>query len=404
MKLGYLSQYFDGVAVKDLSAVEVNLTVSNQHEFNGVSSLRKILGESRKRYSTKFMYLTDDDDPVIDDGFLTWYNAREGKSRSAEYRLYFNKNLVSMCAAEGDSLLIGIQPNESAMAIIMQKESTIDRQVKWLFGFSESLHPRFSVRGELESERDRIAFTSSLILESLGISVEVSEETFLDTMLDKFGPQFPSTKVFSKYARSTLSHVSSLDDPDAALMAWLEREEILFRTMERYLLGERLSKGFANDVDGFIEYSLSVQNRRKSRVGYALENHLEIIWDEHGIAYSRGCVTENTSRPDFIFPDIEKYHDPIYSPNLLTMLGAKSTCKDRWRQVLTEANRIPYKHLLTLEAAISENQTNEMRERNLQLVIPHDLHETFSPNQREWLINLKTFISLVKERQDCLQT
>ena len=272
--------------------------------------------------------------------------------------------------------------------------------MKWLFGFSDRIHPRFSVRGELESESDRIAFTSSLILEYLGISVEVSEETFLDTMLAKFGAQFPSTREFSQYARSTLPYVSALDDPDVALMTWLEREEILFRTMEKHLLGERLSKGFTNDVDGFLEYSLSVQNRRKSRVGYALENHLEWIWDEYGITYSRGQVTENRSRPDFVFPNIEKYHDPTFSSNLLTMLGVKSTCKDRWRQVLSEADRIPHKHLLTLEAAISENQTHEMRERNLQLVVPLDLHETFSPRQREWLVSLKTFISLIKERQD----
>ena len=39
----------------------------------------------------------------------------------------------------------------------------------------------------------------------------------------------------------------------------------------------------------------------------------------------------------------------------------KSTCKDRWRQVLSEADRIPNKHLFTLEAAISENQTSKCK-------------------------------------------
>ena len=36
MKRGYLSQYFDGVAIKTLSAVETDTLTSNQHEFNGV--------------------------------------------------------------------------------------------------------------------------------------------------------------------------------------------------------------------------------------------------------------------------------------------------------------------------------------------------------------------------------
>ena len=43
------------------------------------------------------------------------------------------------------------------------------------------------------------------------------------------------------------------------------------------------------------------------------------------------------------------------------MLAAKTSCKDRWRQVLAEADRIRTKHLLTLEPAISKIQTAEMR-------------------------------------------
>ena len=42
------------------------------------------------------------------------------------------------------------------------------------------------------------------------------------------------------------------------------------------------------------------------------------------------------------------------------MLGAKSTCKDRWRQVLAEDEKISRKHLLTLEPGISEPQTHQM--------------------------------------------
>jgi len=42
MKKGYLSQYFKSVAVKVLSAVEADPVKSNQHEFNGVASLKRI--------------------------------------------------------------------------------------------------------------------------------------------------------------------------------------------------------------------------------------------------------------------------------------------------------------------------------------------------------------------------
>ncbi len=407
MKKGYLSQYFEGVAVKELSAVEADVLTSNQHEFNGVEGLRNILGEpeGKVRYPATFLYLTDnDDDPVIENGFLTWYDARQ-KARIErgvmryEYRLYFPTNQVSQCANSGDVLVIAKRPDNTLLAIVAEAETTISRQILWLFGFSDVSHPGFSVREELETEQDRIEFASRFILESIGIVVQVSEETWLDEILRKFNGTFPTTREFSAFARSTLTDVNPQDGQDAALMAWMEREEILFRTLEKHLIGERLSQGFDGDVDGFISFSLSVQNRRKSRAGLALENHLEILFEECGVRYTRTPKTENKSKPDFIFPGIEEYRNPEYDPLALTMLGVKSSCKDRWRQVLAEADRIERKHLLTLEAAISKNQTDEMAAKKLQLVLPEELHSSYSSEQRSWLMNISEFTELVLERQ-----
>ena len=190
------------------------------------------------------------------------------------------------------------------------------------------------------------------------------------------------------------------DGQDAAVMVWMEREEILFRTLERHLIADRLTAGFADDVDSFIQFSLSVQNRRKSRVGYALENHLQLMFDECGVRYSRGATTEGKAKPDFLFPGQAEYRDPAFSPLRLTMLGVKSSCKDRWRQVLAEANRIDHKHLLTLETAISTNQTDEMHAKQLRLVVPRSLHSTYTPAQQTWLMDVAAFTDLVRERQE----
>ena len=81
------------------------------------------------------------------------------------------------------------------------------------------------------------------------------------------------------------------------------------------------------------------------------------------------------------------------------MLGVKSTLKDRWRQVLAEASRIDRKHLLTLEPGISTRQTDEMVRNSLQLVVPHGLHATFTPDQAGWLMNFRDFIDLVAARE-----
>lgn len=407
MKKGYLSQYFDGAAIKTLSAVEADVLASNQHEFNGVEGLRDILGEpeGKVRYEARFMYLTDhDDEPIVEDGFLTWYDARQ-KARIErgvmrwEYRLYFPTNMVSQCANEGDILVIGKRPDNTLLAIVAEAETTIARQIAWLFGFTDVSHPGFSVREELETEQDRIEFSSTTILENIGINVEIDEDTFLDDILERFGGVFPTTREFSRYARSTLPDIAPQDGHDAVLMAWMEREEVLFRTLEKHIIAERLSHGFDGDVDGFISFSLSVQNRRKSRAGLALENHLEILFQECGIRYSRTPITEHKSKPDFLFPGQAEYHDPCFDEINLTMLGVKSSCKDRWRQVLAEADRIKRKHLLTLEAAISKNQTDEMESKELQLVLPKGIHQSYLPEQQSWLMSVTEFTGHVLSKQ-----
>jgi hypothetical protein len=87
------------------------------------------------------------------------------------------------------------------------------------------------------------------------------------------------------------------------------------------------------------------------------------------------------------------------SAALLTMLGAGTTCKDRWRQILAIGKRIEHKHLLTLEAAISSHQTDQMWEHKLQLVIPRGLHETFTATQQRTLLTVAEFTAMVKERE-----
>lgn len=401
MKKGYLSQYFNGVAAKYLSKVETDILSSHQHEFNGVKGLKDIFGEPEGKtiYKTKFIYLSDyDDEPIIEQGSLTWYDARQ-KARAKrnvmrwEYRLYFPDNSISQRWNTGDILVIAKCRDNTLLAIVAEAETTIAQQVLWLFGFSDLQHPGFSVREELETEQDRIQFTSRFILDSIGIAVQEAEESYLDEMMRRFNGSFPSTKSFSEYARSTLlPDVAAHDEYDSVLMAWLEREEILFRTFEKHIIGERLAQGFAEDVDGFISFSLSVQNRRKSRAGFALENHLEFLFQERGIRYTRNCMTENGSKPDFIFPGKNEYFDQSFAASNLTMLGVKASCKDRWRQILSEADRINRKHLLTLEAPISSKQTEQMQAMKVQLVLPQKLHQAYLPEQQKSLMTVSDFM------------
>jgi len=412
MKRGYLSQYFDGVAVKRLSAVEIDTGRSNQHEFNGSKDMRSLFGEptGKVHFPAHFLYLCDDDnEPVTSEARLTWYDARE-KARieraimRQEYRLYFpSVTPVSQCAAEGDLLLVAKRTDGGALVIVAEKDTLIERQILWLFDLSDRLaHSGFSIRAELETSQDKIGFTASTILEQIGIATEEEAPDYLEQMLARFGKTYPTSELFSAYARSTLSDVSSLDTPDGALIAWMEREEILYRTFENHLLCETLQKignVGTKDANPIIKAVQSTLQRRRSRAGLALENHMEHVFREHGIHYTRGGITEARLRPDFIFPGISHYHDAAFPENFLTMLAAKTTCKDRWRQIRNEARRIQYKHLLTLEPGISEHQTREMQAENVQLVLPRNLHGLFVPAQQAWLMDVAGFICLVQQRQ-----
>jgi type II restriction enzyme len=78
------------------------------------------------------------------------------------------------------------------------------------------------------------------------------------------------------------------------------------------------------------------------------------------------------------------------------MLGAKTTCKDRWRQVLSEAAKIPCKHLFTLETALSSNQLREMHSSSLTVVSTPDVLATYPLAYKEWTMTLHDFINEVR--------
>ena len=84
------------------------------------------------------------------------------------------------------------------------------------------------------------------------------------------------------------------------------------------------------------------------------------------------------------------------------MLGAKTTCKDRWRQVINEADRIEIKHLFTLQPGISKNQLKEMADNGVRLVVPQKNISTFPAEYQSSLSNLSGFIAMVKQKQECL--
>lgn len=404
MKKGHLSEYFEGVAVKELRPVEANPSRSNQHEFNASRELITLLGRcegTEKRYlDATFLYLNDDStERTICEGKLTWYDSRvNNQKRCSEYRLYFTSNEVTKRMRAADLFFLAKRSKTRWLVVIVERDTSMARQLLWLFGMDEL--PRCSMVIQQSDFMDSRAleYSTSFILNQLGVEVAVTRD-YLEEMLDSFGGSFPTTKQFSTFVRARCKDICPEDSPaDKVLMAWMLQEEQMFLTLENHILQERINQGFSS-VEDFIQTSLSAQNRRKSRAGAALENHLECILTARHILHARGAKTEGKSKPDFLFPGAKEYHDPTFPPASLHMLGVKSTCKDRWRQVLAEAARIDLKHLLTLEPGISQNQTDEMRTKKIQLVIPASLHDSYTHSQQKWLLTLEEFLAIVHVRE-----
>lgn len=184
--------------------------------------------------------------------------------------------------------------------------------------------------------------------------------------------------------------------PDKRLLKRREKEYVFFRAVEDLHALPLIQKGFDNVVD-FIAVANSISNRRKSRAGRSLELHLERIFLEEGLTgFDTQATTEGNKKPDFLFPDIESYRDPNFSDDRLNMLAVKTTLKDRWRQVLNEAHRIPHKYLFTLQEGVSENQFKEMTSEGVTLVVPAAQKKKFPEAIRSGLMSLEAFIAHIK--------
>lgn len=234
------------------------------------------------------------------------------------------------------------------------------------------------------------------------IPLDRKAEIVLSQFIEALTVDFPATIEMSAAARRIHNEIYDHEenivlDPDLALIYWIEMEYKLFRKIEYARYGEMITRGFSS-VEEFIEVANMVLNRRKSRAGKSLEHHLSAVFDGNGLSYTSQPVTEGNKHPDFIFPSETAYHNMSYPSDGLVFLGAKTTCKDRWRQVINEANRIGDKHLFTLQQGISSQQLDEMASERVILVVPQPYINTYPVEKRGGIWTLDKFIEFVKEK------
>ena len=244
----------------------------------------------------------------------------------------------------------------------------------------------------------------------IDIDGSVKPDEKIAQLLQSFVAQFnnfPETRQMAQGARDCYNNAYGIAEnalrnkPDEVLLNWVDTEYRLFKCMEEKVYADVISKPFGS-IEAFVQTANEVLNRRKSRAGKSLEHHLADIFTHNELVFEEQAITEDNKKPDFLFPNGECYHNMQFPADDLIVLGAKTTCKDRWRQVLTEADRVDVKYLFTLQQGISKNQLKEMHDSRLTLVVPHKYIASFPQEYQSEISDLKRFISLVRQKQEHL--
>ncbi|MGX5689443.1 type II restriction endonuclease [Arcticibacter tournemirensis] len=245
--------------------------------------------------------------------------------------------------------------------------------------------------------------TNKLIPKTNEVSVEQKLYLCYMAFVGSLKQQFPGTNQMAENARKCYNAAYNISpdhirkNPDTSILRWLEAEFDLFKVFENTAYADQIKQPFGS-VEEFVSLANTILNRRKSRAGKSLEYHLEEIFRCAGLSFSAQAITEGSKKPDFIFPHIDAYHNIQFNTDKLIFLASKTTCKDRWRQILNEADRIRTKHLFTLQQGISQNQLNEMYEHGVRLVVPAQYLDTFPKSYRDKILSLDFFVKYARSK------
>ena len=290
-----------------------------------------------------------------------------------------------------------LRPDYTGALFVMIKESEDDYQ-GFLFNTDEDIQEFLDSFGLTPAETNRP-------IELNRVNPELREKQAIEMFISGLNGEFPTSFEMSAAARMIYYQMfagkkKTASDPDMALLQWTEEEYRLFRAIEHSKYGTTVAHGFAS-VEDFIVLANQVLNRRKSRAGKSLEHHLAAIFDEHKIQYTAQAVTEGNKKPDFLFPSENAYHDMAFSVENLCTLAAKTTCKDRWRQILNEADRLrdENKYLCTMQQGISSAQMDEMQAEKVILVVPKPYIKSYPKDRQNRIWTLGQFVDYVKKME-----
>lgn len=120
---------------------------------------------------------------------------------------------------------------------------------------------------------------------------------------------------------------------------------------------------------------LSAAQQRKSRAGKSFELHIERLLKDGGIPHEVQVVIESKKRPDFVLPTYKTYRNPDRSKKEALVLSAKTTLRERWKQVHAEIRNCDL-YLATVDENITDSAIDDMADSGIYLVVPETLKDS----------------------------
>ncbi|NMM38362.1 MAG: hypothetical protein HHJ09_12825 [Glaciimonas sp.] len=127
-------------------------------------------------------------------------------------------------------------------------------------------------------------------------------------------------------------------------------------------------------ANGFPELDatfLSASQHRKSRAGRSFEQHIARLLTDGNVAFEEQAVTGGR-RPDFVLPSLIVLKDVKRSFDDALVLSAKTTLRERWKQIAMEKFNCTL-FLATVDDRVSSDAIDDMHRQEICLVVPESL-------------------------------
>lgn len=319
------------------------------------------------------------------------------KSSGTETHLTQLPKALFANASPASFIVIGRLKNTPAFSlrcVVVDSGSTVHAMLEAKFDLRPDFQAGvFDPPGASPSE----AFQADELEAFVNEAVQAVQTGMLELLLKKY-EQMPSPADLSNQAqqiwlgensRSTLNPMR-LERPGDTVRELVSKIEFdLYRKHEVRMRGVRIIqlllgngrplsvKGIVSslvrDFNGFYSEMLNAAQQRKARVGAGFEAHIRALLVAGDIPFVEQKVVSSL-RPDFVLPNLALYKA---KSSVALVLSAKTTLRERWKQVSMERRDCPV-FLATMDEKIAISSVKKMQENEIFLVVP----ETFKSRTR----------------------